>query len=30
MQHLADHYGEGPVQLAEIADKQNIPPSSSL
>jgi Rrf2 family protein len=25
MQHLADHYGEGPVQLAEIATKQNIP-----
>ena len=25
MQHLADHYGEGPVQLAEIAEKQNIP-----
>lgn len=25
MQHLADHYGEGPVQLAEIAAKQNIP-----
>jgi Rrf2 family protein len=26
MQHLADHYGEGPVQLADIATKQNIPP----
>jgi Rrf2 family protein len=26
MQHLADHYGEGPVQLADIASKQNIPP----
>jgi Rrf2 family protein len=25
MQHLADRYGEGPVQLAEIAAKQNIP-----
>jgi len=25
MQHLADHFGEGPVQLAEIAAKQNIP-----
>jgi Rrf2 family protein len=25
MQHLADHYGEGPVQLAEIARAQNIP-----
>lgn len=25
MQHLADHFGEGPVQLAAIADKQNIP-----
>lgn len=25
MQHLADHYGEGPIQLAEIAEKQNIP-----
>ena len=24
--HLADHYGEGPVQLAEIAEAQNIPP----
>jgi Rrf2 family protein len=23
--HLADRYGEGPVQLAEIAEKQNIP-----
>lgn len=27
MQHLADHYGEGPVQLAEICDKQKIPAS---
>ena len=26
MQHLADHYGQGPVQLAEIAEKQKIPP----
>ncbi|BBC74089.1 Rrf2 family transcriptional regulator [Altererythrobacter sp. B11] len=25
MQHLADHYGKGPVQLAEISEKQNIP-----
>jgi len=25
MQHLADHYGRGPVQLAEIAKGQNIP-----
>ena len=25
MQHLADHYGEGPVQLATIADAQKIP-----
>ncbi|MET4132332.1 Rrf2 family protein [Porphyrobacter sp. MBR-155] len=25
MQHLADHYGEGPIQLAVIAEKQNIP-----
>ena len=25
MQHLADHHGEGPVQLAEIAAKQKIP-----
>lgn len=24
--HLADHYGEGPVQLAEIAEAQSIPP----
>ena len=24
--HLADRHGEGPVQLAEIADAQNIPP----
>ena len=23
---LADRYGEGPVQLSEIAEKQNIPP----
>jgi Rrf2 family protein len=26
MQHLADHYGKGPVQLADIAATQNIPP----
>lgn len=26
MQHLADHHGKGPVQLADIADAQNIPP----
>lgn len=25
VQHLADHYGEGPVQLAAIAEDQNIP-----
>lgn len=25
MQHLADCHGQGPVQLAEIAEKQNIP-----
>lgn len=25
MQHLADHYGKGPIQLAVIAEKQNIP-----
>jgi len=25
MQHLADCYGQGPVQLAEIAERQNIP-----
>jgi Rrf2 family protein len=25
MQHLADNYGKGPVQLAEIARVQNIP-----
>lgn len=25
MQHLADNFGQGPVQLAEIAGKQNIP-----
>jgi Rrf2 family protein len=24
--HLADRYGEGPVQMAEIAQAQNIPP----
>lgn len=24
--HLADRFGEGPVQLSEIAEKQNIPP----
>lgn len=24
--HLADHYGEGPVHLTEIATAQNIPP----
>src|SRR3546814_14011597 len=24
--HLADRYGEGPVQLAEIAEAQKIPP----
>jgi Rrf2 family protein len=24
--HLADRYGEGPVQLSEIADVQKIPP----
>ena len=24
--HLADRYGEGPVQLSEIAEAQNIPP----
>jgi len=24
--HLADRYGEGPVQLAEIAEAQNLPP----
>lgn len=24
--HLADRWGEGPVQLAEIAEAQNIPP----
>lgn len=24
--HLADRYGRGPVQLAEIAEAQNIPP----
>ena len=26
MQHLADLYGGGPVQLADIAAQQNIPP----
>ena len=26
MQDLADRYGQGPVQLAEIAARQNIPP----
>ena len=26
MQHLADHYGKGPAQLADIAAEQNIPP----
>jgi Rrf2 family protein len=26
MQHLADLYGQGPVQLADIADAQKIPP----
>jgi Rrf2 family protein len=25
LQHLADRFGEGPVQLASIADTQNIP-----
>lgn len=25
MQHLADRHGQGPVQLAEIASRQNIP-----
>jgi Rrf2 family protein len=25
MQHLADHYGEGPVQLTAIAEAQKIP-----
>ena len=25
MQHLADRHGEGPVQLAEIAERQKIP-----
>jgi Rrf2 family protein len=25
LQHLARHYGEGPIQLAEIAGAQNIP-----
>lgn len=27
MQHLADRYGEGPVQLAEISERQKIPSS---
>ena len=26
MQHLADFYGKGPIQLADIAAEQNIPP----
>ena len=26
MQHLADRYAQGPVQLAEIAEQQKIPP----
>lgn len=26
MQHLADNYGQGPVQLADIAEAQKIPP----
>jgi Rrf2 family protein len=26
LQHLADKYGQGPVQLSEIAQAQNIPP----
>ena len=26
MQHLADHYGKGPVQLADIAEAQKITP----
>ena len=25
LQHLADHYGEGPIQLPAIAEAQNIP-----
>jgi Rrf2 family protein len=25
LQHLADRYGEGPVQLVEISERQNIP-----
>ena len=25
LQHLADRHGEGPVQLAEISEAQNIP-----
>ena len=25
-QHLADHWGKGQVQLADIAEAQNIPP----
>lgn len=27
IQHLADRYGEGPVQLAEISERQKIPSS---
>lgn len=27
-QHLADHWGKGQVQLADIAEAQNIPPKS--
>jgi Rrf2 family protein len=27
MQHLADNFGQGPIQLAEIAAKKNIPTS---
>ena len=26
MQHLADNFGQGPVQLADIAEAQKIPP----
>lgn len=25
LQHLADHYGKGPIQLSQIAEAQNIP-----
>jgi Rrf2 family protein len=25
LQHLADRYGQGPVQLSEISERQNIP-----